>query len=69
MVEVTVRDNGPGIPAASREKIFLPFQQAHDHPGLSGSIGLGLSVSKQLARLMGADLAYDHSPAGGACSR
>jgi signal transduction histidine kinase len=57
-VEVTVRDNGPGIPAASRERIFLPFQQAHGHPGRSGSIGLGLSVSKQLAQLMGADLAY-----------
>jgi len=58
-VEVTLRDNGPCIDAASRERIFVPFQRSHDHPGLPGSIGLGLSVGKQLAVLMVGDLSYD----------
>ncbi len=60
MAVVEVADDGPGIPSDLREKIFAPYERAHDHAGLAGSVGLGLSVSRRLARLMGGDVTYDH---------
>jgi len=56
-----VWDNGDGIPEARRESVFEPYQRAHDDAGLPGSVGLGLSISRQLAQLMGGDLTYDYS--------
>lgn len=55
-----VWDNGTGIPEARRETVFRPYQRAHTSAGLPGSVGLGLSISRQLARLMGGDLSYDY---------
>jgi signal transduction histidine kinase len=57
-VVLTVRDNGSEIPPAEQERIFLPYFSAH-HPGsLPSSVGLGLTVSRQLADMMGGRLAY-----------
>ena len=53
-------DNGSGIPEESREAIFEPYQRAHNRDGLPSSVGLGLTISRQLARLMGGDLTYDY---------
>ena len=53
-----VRDTGRGIAAADLERIFEPFQQVHRpsfHPNRSGS-GLGLPISRHVARRMGGDL-------------
>ncbi len=58
MVIVRVRDDGPGIPERDREKIFEPYHRAHRFEGQPASVGLGLTVSRQLARLMGGDLSY-----------
>ena len=55
---VQVRDNGRGIPLDERERIFDPYERAHDAPGLTASMGLGLTISRGLARLMGGDLTY-----------
>ncbi len=57
---IYVWDNGSGIPEESREAIFEPYQRAHDRVGLPSSVGLGLTISRQLARLMGGDLTYDY---------
>lgn len=57
---VYVWDNGPGVPEDRRERIFEAYERAHDDVGLPGSVGLGLSVSRQLARLMGGELSYNH---------
>jgi signal transduction histidine kinase len=57
---IYVWDNGSGIPEESREAIFEPYQRAHDRVGFPSSVGLGLTISRQLARLMGGDLTYDH---------
>lgn len=57
---VQVTDDGPGIPEQDRERIFQPYQRAHNSPGRTGSLGLGLAISRQLARLMGGDLTYRH---------
>lgn len=58
-VFVRVEDNGPGVAVEERERIFEPYQRAHDAPGLTASMGLGLSISRHLARLMGGDLRYE----------
>lgn len=58
--KVLVCDNGIAIPEAEREVIFRPYQRAHNAPGLVGSVGLGLAISRQLARLMGGDVTYRH---------
>jgi PAS domain S-box-containing protein len=53
-----VRDDGAGVPTADREKVFEPYTRVGGDAGLPGSIGLGLPVSRRLARLMGGDLTY-----------
>jgi signal transduction histidine kinase len=58
---LTVRDNGKEIPPAERERIFLPYFSAHDPGSLPSAVGLGLTVSRQLAEMMGGRLAYSFS--------
>lgn len=54
---VEVRDDGPGIGADDLERIFEPYERASGvEAARPGSVGLGLYVSRQLARLMGGDL-------------
>jgi len=55
---VEVIDDGPGIAESDRERIFEPYERAHDSAGQPGSVGLGLSVSRTLAELMGGSLTY-----------
>jgi signal transduction histidine kinase len=67
-VTVHVRDTGPGIPEAKHEEIFEPFVQldrtlARPREG----VGLGLSISRDLARGMGGELSVENRPTGGAC--
>ena len=57
-VVIAVSDDGTEIAAAARERIFEPYQRAHDEPTQPASVGLGLTVSRRLARLMGGDLTY-----------
>ena len=47
-----------GVPEDDRERIFEPYASAHGVAGHPGSIGLGLAISRKLARLMGGDLTY-----------
>ena len=55
---VVVADNGPGVPESDQEAIFEPFRRAHNTPGQPGSLGLGLSVARKLAEVMGGTLLY-----------
>lgn len=58
MAEVVVTDSGVGIPATKLESIFEPFVQLASRPANpSIGLGLGLSISRDLARGMGGDLA------------
>jgi PAS domain S-box-containing protein len=60
-VAVTVWDTGIGIPADQHERIFESFHQVGSDllTAPREGTGLGLSVSRQLARLMGGDLTVD----------
>jgi signal transduction histidine kinase len=57
---VVVMDDGAGIPIEDRGRIFQPYERAHQRNGQTASVGLGLTVSRQLAGLMGGSLSYDH---------
>ncbi len=57
-VIVQVRDNGEGLPADEWETIFDPYQRSHHREGQPASVGLGLTVSRMLARRMDGDLTY-----------
>ncbi|WP_166819748.1 sensor histidine kinase [Thalassoroseus pseudoceratinae] len=67
-VVIAVRDYGPGVSRRQVGRLFRPFSKsaseaAHSAPG----VGLGLALSKRLARRMGGDLRCDQSVDQGAC--
>lgn len=64
-VEITVADRGPGVPAKSRAAIFEPFVRLSQKvdEGVSGT-GIGLPISRDLARLHGGDLSIEPSSEG-----
>ena len=59
-VAIEVRDHGDPIPGGEREAIFDRYYRARQEPGLTASVGLGLTVSRELARVMGGDVTYHH---------
>ncbi|MCP4307129.1 MAG: HAMP domain-containing histidine kinase [bacterium] len=58
VITITVFDNGPGVPEGRERLIFEAYERGHEESTQPGSVGLGLAVSRQLARMMGGDLAY-----------
>jgi len=48
-VVLTVRDEGSGVSAADRERIFEPFVRGGRGPGDAGGAGLGLSIAREIA--------------------
>lgn len=66
---VEIADTGPGLAADELERAFEPFHRiARTSAGTSGA-GLGLSLSRQLARLMGGELAAHSAVGVGSCFR
>jgi len=57
---VEVRDNGEVLHHASRVTVFEPYGRSEQGETPTASVGLGLTVSRRLARHMGGDLTYDH---------
>jgi len=55
---LAVLDDGDGIPSDLQDLVFQPYVRLQEEAGQPGSMGLGLSVSRQLARLLGGDLRY-----------
>ena len=55
---IRVADDGPGVPTGEEETIFLPYRRAANTPRHKSSVGLGLWISRRLAKAMGGDLTY-----------
>jgi signal transduction histidine kinase len=56
---VTVSDDGPGLGDRNPERAFNAFESGTNGEHKPGSVGLGLAISRYLARAMGGDLVYD----------
>jgi signal transduction histidine kinase len=67
-VGLSVRDHGPGVLPVDRRRLFRPFSKsARDAAGSAPGVGLGLALSRRLARSLRGDLYLDRDVAGGAC--
>ena len=64
-VRLLVRDDGIGIPLEKHEKIFQPFQRAGQETGPIEGTGIGLSITKRLAELMGGSVGFTSAPGQG----
>jgi signal transduction histidine kinase len=64
---ISVADEGQGIAVESRERVFEKFERL-GRSGDGGS-GLGLYISRRLARAMGGELSAESAPGGGALFR
>lgn len=67
VARVAVEDQGPGVPASEREKIWQPYQRlARDRKAAGAGTGLGLSVVAELAALLRGRAWVEDSSRGGA---
>ena len=62
---IEVRDNGPGIAAADRERIFAEFERLESKGSAGGGVGLGLAIVRRIARLLDLDIALRSAPGRG----
>ena len=58
---LTVADDGAGVPPEIEDRLFTRYIHEGDNPLTAGSIGLGLSVVRILARGMAGDVWYERS--------
>jgi NtrC-family two-component system sensor histidine kinase KinB len=61
-VQFSVADDGPGVPLQEQERIFEPFAGE----GTRESVGLGLSITREIVRAHGGDVWVDSGPGPGA---
>jgi signal transduction histidine kinase len=61
VTELHVSDDGDGVPESKRQSIFEAYNTTGAERTVTAAIGLGLTVSRQLAQLMGGDVEYVHS--------
>ena len=64
-VQITVTDQGPGVPAEERDQIFRRFHRGRDTRGQAG-FGLGLAIGRELAERMGGELVLEDTEGPGA---
>jgi len=66
-VTLRISDTGIGIPVEKQETIFEPFVQLKEgYTGREGGVGLGLAISRDLARAMSGNLTVESSEGAGA---
>jgi signal transduction histidine kinase len=65
-VGIEVGDTGPGIPAVEQLRIFDEFYRIAGSQGQAKGLGVGLAISRTIARLLGGDLTVESTPGHGA---
>ena len=64
-IDILIDDDGPGIPAAERERVFQPFIRLDTSRNPStGGVGLGLTIARDVARSHGGDVTARNLAAG-----
>lgn len=64
-IRIDVRDDGPGIPAGDRERVFERFSRLEDaRARKSGGAGLGLAIARDIADHHGGTLRFTDAPQG-----
>ena len=66
VAEITVCDNGPGVPEAYRARIFDAFFRLPGASERDGGVGLGLALVKSIATRHGGSVRVDNRAGGGA---
>jgi len=64
-IRITVKDTGIGIPVDKQSSIFQPFQRAGQETGPIEGTGIGLVITRRLARLMNGDVGFRSVPGEG----
>jgi signal transduction histidine kinase len=64
---IRVCDQGPGVPAELRARIFEPFYRLPGATERDGGVGLGLALVKSIAQRHGGTVYCENRPEGGAC--
>jgi len=65
-IEVVIDDDGPGIPLNKREEVFKPFFRLEGSRNpVTGGVGLGLTIARDVVRGHGGDIFLGESPSGG----
>jgi signal transduction histidine kinase len=63
-IAITVRDEGPGVPAAQLAALFAPFYRGSNATRAEGH-GLGLAITQRIVRAHGGELSAANAPGGG----
>ncbi len=63
-VELSVLDEGPGVPSDERERVFEPFYRASTELPRDGGAGLGLAIVREIVRSHGGDIRVSAGPNG-----
>jgi signal transduction histidine kinase len=67
-VELRLSDHGPGVSPEVARRLFKPFAKSAEEAAVSApGVGLGLALSRRLARAMGGELILDPAVKDGAC--
>jgi signal transduction histidine kinase len=66
-LHLLVRDSGIGIPADQLSKIFERHYRVPEAKDFEGGKGLGLAISRELARGLGGDITVESTPGRGSC--
>jgi signal transduction histidine kinase len=66
LVRIWVEDEGPGVAASERERVWEPYVRlTHDATRATGGSGIGLAVVRELVELHGGHCRMEKSPSGG----